>query len=115
LGHADVARERLPRAMAFARESNNPYDLGVGRMSESWLACLLREPRQAEAAAAQALAIVEEHGFSFVRNLTLTLLGWARARLGRAGEGVALIRQGLAGMAEAGVRFGITNHLARLA
>ncbi|SRR5712691_8477106 len=43
------------------------------------------------------------------------LLGWARAQLGNAGEGVAIIRQGLAGKAEAGDRFGITDHLTRLA
>ena len=43
------------------------------------------------------------------------MLGWARAQLGRAGEGVALIRQGLTGLAEAGFRASITDHLTRLA
>jgi hypothetical protein len=41
-------------------------------------------------------------------------LGWARAQLGGAGEGVALIRQGLAGLAEAGARGWITDQLTRL-
>ena len=43
------------------------------------------------------------------------MLGWARAQLGSAGEGVALIRQGLAGLAEAGARLAITDHSTRLA
>ena len=86
-----------------------------GDMFESLLSCLLREPQRAEVAATQALAIIEEHGFPFIRNVTRTTLGWARAQLGRAGEGVALIRQGLAGLAEAGVRVAITDHLTHLA
>ena len=32
LGHADSARERIARAIAFARDSNNPYDLAVARI-----------------------------------------------------------------------------------
>ena len=43
------------------------------------------------------------------------MLGWARAQLGRAGEGVALIRQGLAGLAEAGSQAGYHGSSARLA
>jgi class 3 adenylate cyclase/tetratricopeptide (TPR) repeat protein len=114
LGHADKARERIDRVMAFARDSNNPYELVVGRLFESGLACMMREPRRAEVAATHALAFAEEHGFPFVRNLTRPQLGWARAQLGRAGEGVTLIRQGLAGQAEAGSRSMITTHLTYL-
>jgi predicted ATPase len=76
---------------------------------------VLREPQRAEVAATQAIAIVEEHGFSYLRNLTRTMLGWAQAHLGLAGEGVALIRQGLAGFAETGNRLAITDRLMRLA
>jgi predicted ATPase len=43
------------------------------------------------------------------------VLGWAHAQLGRAGEGVALIHQGVAGLSEAGVRVTITEQLTRLA
>jgi glutathione S-transferase len=60
---------------------------------ESWLSCFLREPQHAYVAALQALAIDAEHGFPYVRNFACTMLGWAQAQLGRAGEGVALIRQ----------------------
>ena len=63
----------------------------------------------------QALAIIEEHGFRYVENLTLTMLGWARAQLGSASEGVSIIRQGLAGFAETGTKMGLIDHLKRLA
>jgi tetratricopeptide (TPR) repeat protein len=114
LGHADSARERLAQTLAFARD-NNPFDLAVGRFFESWLYCWLREPQRAEVAAAQALAIAEEHGLLSLRRLTLPPLGWARAQLGDRAEGVALIRQGLTGITEAGTKLWITDLLTRLA
>src|SRR5580700_8205553 len=80
LGHADSGRERLPQAIAFGRDSNNPFDMAMARFMESWLACLLREPQRAQVAAAQALVIAEEHGFSLVRNLARTMVGWAWAQ-----------------------------------
>jgi tetratricopeptide (TPR) repeat protein len=115
LGRPDIARERIAQAITFARESNNLYDLAVARYFESRLSCWLREPQRAEVAASQALAIGEEHGFPFIRDVTRPMLGWARAQLGRASEGVALIRQGLAGLAEAGFRGSITVALTLLA
>jgi class 3 adenylate cyclase/tetratricopeptide (TPR) repeat protein len=115
LGQTDLALERIARAMAFARDSNNPYALASGRILESLLYCLLREPEPAALAASQALALAEEHGFPFIGNLIRPQLGWARAQLGNPGEGVALIRDGLAGLAETENRTFITNHLTRLA
>jgi len=115
LGRPDIARERIAQAITFARESNNLYDLAVARLFEGHLFCWLREPQRAEVAASQALAISEEHGFPHVRNTTRTTLGWARAQLGRAGEGVELIRHGLTGLAEAGFRASITEPLTLLA
>ena len=113
-GRADSARERIVQAIVFARDSKNPYNLAFGRGFESWLSCLLREPQRAEVAATYALAIAEENGFPYVKNMILPFLGWARAQFGRADEGVALICQGLAGGAEAGNRLAITYYLTLL-
>jgi predicted ATPase len=79
LGRADLARERIAQAHAFARDNNNPYDLALARLMEGVLSCGLREPQRAEVAIMQALAIAEEHGFPYLRNMTRTTLGWARA------------------------------------
>jgi predicted ATPase len=43
------------------------------------------------------------------------MLGWAQAHRGRASEGVALIHQGLEGLAEAGIRLNVVDNLTRLA
>jgi tetratricopeptide (TPR) repeat protein len=115
LGRIDIARERIAQAIAFARESSNLYDLAAARTFEARLFCFLREPQRAEVAASQALAISEEHGFPIPRDSACSMLGWARAQLGRAGEGVALIRQRLAGSAEVGSRRHITHNLTCLA
>jgi tetratricopeptide (TPR) repeat protein len=115
MGHADSASERLAHARALARDNNNPYDLGAASTLESWLYSLLRDPQRAEIAAALGLAIAEEHNIPIMRNHTRATIGWARAQLGSASEGVALIRQGLAGFAETGSRIGITDFVTRLA
>jgi hypothetical protein len=65
--------------------------------------------------AAVAVAVCDEHGFSDIGELARGFLGCARAQLGRAGEGVALIRQGVAGQVRHGLRVGITEGLTRLA
>jgi tetratricopeptide (TPR) repeat protein len=103
-GHADRARDRIAQAFAFARDSKSPYDLACAGFFDSFVSYLLREPQRAEAAATQALALCEEHGFPFVRHLSRTAVGWARAQLGHPGEGVSIVRQGLDDLAEAGVK-----------
>jgi tetratricopeptide (TPR) repeat protein len=115
LGRSNLARERIAQAMTFARDSNNPADLVFGRLFESLLSYWLREPQGAEVAGTQGLATTEEHGFPLYRNAMLPLLGWGRAQLGNLSEGMALIHQGLTGMAEAGFKYGITEFLTMLA
>jgi len=114
LGYADKARARMAQMIAFDRDSKNPYGLVFARFIESWLYRLRREPLRTEAAATLALAICEEHGFPWLRAQVETLMGWARAQLGRPSEGVSLIRQGLADLAESGSRLGVTDQLTRL-
>jgi predicted ATPase len=75
----------------------------------------MREPQRIEAAGTLALAICEEHGFPFLRAQVGTLVGWARAQLGSPGEGISLIRQGLADLTGSGARLGITDKLTGLA
>lgn len=115
LGRPDAARERFAHGLAFARESQSPYELAVGLYYESRLYACLREPERAEAAAAQAVAICDGHGFTQVGAFARIWSGWARAQLGRAGEGITLIGGGIACLAELGARIGVTDFLTRLA
>jgi tetratricopeptide (TPR) repeat protein len=115
LGYADKARARMAQVIAFDCDNKNPYGSVFARFVESWLYSSMREPQRTEAAATLALAICEEHGFPWLRAQVGTLAGWARAQLGSPGEGISLIRQGLADLAESGSRLGITDQLTRLA
>jgi predicted ATPase len=115
LGCADLARERIAQAIAFAEDTKNPYDLAFGRFFESWLYRWLREPERAEDTASEVIAISEKHGFPYCVHLARHCLGWARAELGSTVEGIMLIRQGLAGMASVGARVSIPGFLMCLA
>jgi hypothetical protein len=114
-GHAEGARGRIAEAIAFARDRKDPFLLADARSFECYLCRWLREPQRAADAAAESVSISEEHGFSYTRDSSRIILGWARAQLGNPDEGVALIRQSLAGRAETGVRTDITNVLTILA
>jgi predicted ATPase len=96
LGRADLARERLARMMAETNQ-NNPTEV-------AWSGCLgartylyLREHERSEILAAQALELSEKHQMQQLAEYARCFLGWARACLGRPSEGVALVRQGIAG------------------
>jgi tetratricopeptide (TPR) repeat protein len=101
LGRADLARARLARMMAETNQ-NNPVDVAWSGFFGTIAYLLLREHERAEMLAAQALELSEKHQIPQVTEYARCLLGLARAWLGRPSEGVALIRQGIAGLAAKG-------------
>ncbi len=115
LGHAEQARGRNAQAIALARDHKSPFLLAGSRSFEGYLSRWLREPQRAADAAGESVAISDQHGFSFTSHSSRIILGWARAQLGNPEEGVALIRQGMAGLAGTGARADITNALTILA
>ena len=60
----------------------------------------LREYEQTEALAARGLELAEQLQFTQVAEFARITLGVARSRLGRAAEGIELIRRGIAGLLE---------------
>jgi class 3 adenylate cyclase/tetratricopeptide (TPR) repeat protein len=115
MGRADVARERIRRALAVACECNSHYTLTYVQFLAALLHLILREPEQAETLAARALALSEENGVPYHAAQSRIDLGRARAALGFPAEGASLIRGGLKGNAEIGARAHITLHLTWLA
>jgi tetratricopeptide (TPR) repeat protein len=103
LGRFDVARERGVQMMA-AVNGSNLWEVAFSWMFDALLRFCFREYEQAEASAARALDVVEKHQIPQPTAFTRFVLGQARAQLGRANEGVALIRQGIAGLHEIGMR-----------
>ena len=111
-GRADAARERMRRCLEGTQR--NPYDVAYGQFMAAWLNVLLGEFERAEALAAKALSLSEERGFPEVALWSVATLGRARGELGRTGEGVALLRQTVAGAYESGVRVAIVFFLTSL-
>jgi hypothetical protein len=75
----------------------------------------MREYEQAEALAARAVELSERNQFPQIGAMSRCVLGHARALLGRATEGVGLIRQSIARLLETGSRIGISSLTAGLA
>jgi tetratricopeptide (TPR) repeat protein len=113
-GHNDVARAREAQ-MRATLNGNNPYHLAWSDYYAARLRIFMGEYEQAEASAARALELSEKHRFLYAAAGSRSVLGQARAQLGRATEGIALIREGIAGLLEAGARGSISHCIASLA
>jgi tetratricopeptide (TPR) repeat protein len=114
LGRADLARERESQLIAAA-DQGNPYEAAFAAIFSANLRLLLREHEQAAALAVRGLEISEENQFPFLVAYSQFLLGLARARLGDAVEGVALIGRAIAGVREIGATGNIYRFTAGLA
>jgi hypothetical protein len=99
--------------MMAAVDRNNPAHLVTSAFLAAWLHLWMREYEEAETLAAQAVGLSEQHQIPDLG--AHCALGIARTQLGRASEGVALLRQGMAGMLEMGLSLGTTANLACLA
>ncbi len=114
LGRADVARQREVQMMAAAN-GNNPYDLAWSWYWAALLRAYMREYEATESLAVQALELCEKHQFPQVAGYSRCILGSARAQLGRASEGIGLIRQGIATRLKAGARSSSVRYATYLA
>jgi class 3 adenylate cyclase/tetratricopeptide (TPR) repeat protein len=102
LGRPELMRGRLARLMAEANQ-NNPVEVACSGFFGARSYLLLREHERAETLAAWALELFEKRQMAQFAEQARCLLGRARASLGRPSEGVALIRQGIAGQAAIGM------------
>jgi len=115
LGYPDRARKRMNEGIEFALSSGNPYDLAFIRWFDAWLYTWVGEPSQADAAASAAIALAEEHGFPFLRELAQSVRAWAQTQLGDVREGVSRMRQSMESLAQTGNRWAINAYLSYLA
>src|SRR5262249_6758163 len=90
MGRSDLARERLDRVLAFARDSNNPYELAEAQHMEWWLCDSLGDAERSSNAARRTLAVCEEHGFPWFAAFARAQLSILRARFGER-EGIEAI------------------------
>jgi tetratricopeptide (TPR) repeat protein len=115
LGRVGLARLRQDQMRRAATHKDNQYEVGnVGFMSAGFYN-LLKEYKQAEVVAAPALELAEKGQFPELTSHLRIHLGHARAQLGRASQGLALIRRGIAGLLEMAPHPALTSYLTFLA
>jgi tetratricopeptide (TPR) repeat protein len=114
LGRADLARERDGRMMATAKEGS-PFDVANSEYCGALLELYMREYERAQARAGHALELATKHQFPNPAARARGTLGIALAHLGRATEGIGLIRQAIAGARDIGTRMAITITTSALA
>jgi predicted ATPase len=97
LGYPEQALARLHEALALAHALAHPYSLAWARcwaaIVSQWRQDVLAMHEQAEAAVALATA----QGFPFWVAVGTSVRGWALAIQGQGDEGMAQVRQGIAG------------------
>jgi class 3 adenylate cyclase/tetratricopeptide (TPR) repeat protein len=114
LGEPHLARQHEAKMLAIVNR-DNPFEMAFLGFLVAQLRIWTRQYDQAERSAASAVELSDYRQFPWLAALARAALGYARARLGRTWEGIALLRQGLAGLHETGSRFGVTNVAASLA
>jgi hypothetical protein len=101
--------------MMAAAKGNRPQNVAFAGQSAACLRAWLREYKEAEASAAEAIAISEKHQILYFAALSRCILGHAKAQLGNETEGIDLIRQGIISLFEVGSRLGVSSHTLYLA
>ena len=96
LGYPEQALAQNGEALAYARELAHPNTAAVALVLGCILHQLLRDRRNAREQAEAAIALAREQGFPHYLAAGTIVRGWALADGGRAEEGIAEIRRGLA-------------------
>ena len=102
LGYPDQALKRSQEALTLARELAHPYSLAYALGFAARLHQFRREGQQTHEQAEAAITLSTEQGFPLWLAVGTILRGWALAEQGQEEEGIAQIRQGLAGLRATG-------------
>lgn len=114
-GFPDQALARMREARALAERLGAPYSRAFAQSFSAWIHVRRGEAAETIACCDALAALAAEHGFAFLLSEGAVFRGWALAERGRAEEGIAEIRAGLAGRRAAGAEMGRPTHLALLA
>jgi class 3 adenylate cyclase/tetratricopeptide (TPR) repeat protein len=111
MGRPDTARERIHTAIVRATQIASPFELAYTQHVAAILQLLLREFAQAKSAAAESIALSDEHGFRQYAAGSRVFLGLAEVSLGDIREGMPNIQLGLEGLSESGAGIMMTLYL----
>jgi predicted ATPase len=97
LGHPDQALRSVQAARKRADELSNPFDLARALYFGAFTHLCRRETKPTQELAEALMELASEQGFALLLQGGLILQGWSLAEQLRAAEGIAKMRQGLAG------------------
>jgi predicted ATPase len=115
LGYPDQALQQWREALELARILDHPFSLATGL---GYGCAFHRICRQAEAAqryAEELLTLSTRERFSLLQAWATYEIGWVRAQRGEVEEGIAQMRQGLAGWRSKGTETGVPSYLFMIA
>jgi predicted ATPase len=115
LGFPGQALARCNEGLTLAHDIAHPHTLAISLHFAGELHQFRREPELMEKRADAVIALSAERGFSLWAAIGLILRGWAVAQRGRATEGIAQIREGLASLRGGGTEIELPWVLALLA
>ncbi len=115
LGRPEQALKRNDEALALARELSHPYSLAFALGYSAWIHQLNQDVGAAERDADAAIAISSEREFPFWLLTGMILRGCALTAGNKVDEGIALMRQGLAGYQATGAGLMRPYYLALIA
>jgi len=113
-GFVDTALKRLEKEFIAAGELGSPFQLAFAQFVAAMLKVQLKEHEAAKKFAEESISLSAQNGFPILGDLSRMVLGRAYASLGRAAEGVSLLREGIAALPETD-RNGMTAFLGWLA
>jgi predicted ATPase len=115
LGYPDRAREVDWETLDLVRDGSDHLALAAARFYSANIHQLRREVDETRRVAEELLRQASEQGVTWWLEGGRALRGWALAQLGRWSEGVAQVREGIAGLRASGIEMRQTFHLALLA
>jgi predicted ATPase/class 3 adenylate cyclase len=115
LGYPEQAQVRQGEALAAARELAHPNTIAQALFCDWTLHQLLRDGRAAQAQAEALIALTTEQGLPLWLAAGVVIRGWTLAAAGRAEDGSAVIRRGLADYRATGAELFSPYFLALLA
>ena len=103
------------RALQGARALQQPFALVIALCLSAELQRFRDDPHKAMELAREGVAIAQKQAFPYWHGSALVTLGWAEARTGDSGRGIATIRQGLSLFRSTGAKIQLSSWLGALA
>ena len=114
LGYPDQALRMDQETLALVGDGSDDLTLAAARLYSANLHQLLRDVRETRRVAEALLLQADEQGVTWWLEGGRALRGWALAQQGQWSEGVAQVREGIAGLRASGIEVRGTFHRALL-